>query len=216
MKKISFIIIAILSGISLACVWNFFLVQKEKISLADSLNNTKIQLQGVQQSKQTLAERLDKEIKIQEALNQQNSQLKEEISASELKLTKIESDFNQAQVSLDQLELQVSLLKTENTELRNETESKSGQLTQLSQERDNLNARLNSIDELKKILKELKRKNRPIKKIVQKTTKKVNKEVEQLSVKKDTIEGNRGYLLKQGKPTYPAKVIIEVTPIIGE
>ena len=77
--------------------------------------------------------------------------------------------------------------------------------TQVSQENQALKARLSSVEELKKAIKEVKRQMRS--------------SIVEIKQEKETkteavIEGNRGFLLKEGKIIYPAKVKIEVVPAI--
>ena len=62
---------------------------------------------------------------------------------------------------------------------------------------------MSSLVELKKAIRELKKQAR-----------KVGIQMIQQSQSEKTFEGNQGYIVKDGKPTLPKKVKIEVTPAL--
>jgi hypothetical protein len=85
--------------------------------------------------------------------------------------------------------------------LKDEGENLKTQLSQASQEKDILQAKLNSLEELKKVIRELKIKIRQAKiELLRKNNVPLTK------------EGNRGFVIKNGKSTYPTRVKIEVNP----
>ncbi|MCM8758006.1 MAG: hypothetical protein NC903_02975, partial [Candidatus Omnitrophica bacterium] len=93
-----------------------------------------------------------------------------------------------------------SSLEEENLSLKQENRQLIESIDKLTIEKGSLEKKLNSIEELKKILKELKRKIY----------------LENLRIKREKeliFEGNRGYIIKDGKPTLRAKVKIEVIPV---
>ena len=111
-------------------------------------------------------------------------------------------NLQNSQKTIEQLTLQIALSKAENTALREEKNRLSLELTEVSQERDTLKARLSSIPELKKTIKEVKVQIYKAKAVMR-----------EIAKKRRVIEGNRGYLMKNGKPTFPvSKIKIEVMP----
>lgn len=119
----------------------------------------------------------------------------QEKSVTQDKLAKMEADFAQAKKTIEDLNALSSSLKSENTDLKN-------RLSQVSQEKSSLEAKLNSIGELKKAISRIKRK-----------LKQVKTEIREKDDAPVTVEGNRGFIVKNGKSTYPAKVVIEVKPL---
>lgn len=198
MKNYKFILVAFLIGITTFSVLRYSLSLKEKYDLLRSLERVKEQVDVLQIEKQNLLQELEKEKGLKEQLDQENLRLKDNLEASKDRLAKLFGDFEKTQKTIEQLDSQISLLKAENTALREEKDN-------LQLERDDLEARLNSLPELKKAIRELKIKMRQVKKEIEKTG------------PGTVIEGNRGYLIKDGKSTYPLyKVRIEVVPLSTE
>lgn len=176
MKIYKVILVALLVGVTIFSVFKYVSSLKEKRAILEILNQTKDQLQ---------------------ALEQENLGLKDSLKVTAEKLAKKEEDFNQARQDIQELTSEIAILKSENTSLKEEEVKLKAQLTSVSQEKDNLQARLSSIAELKKAIRELKRQMRVVRK----------------KIEDKIIYGNRGYLIKDGKPTYPAQVKIEVISV---
>ena len=138
-------------------------------------------------------------------LNEENTGLKENLKADEEKLTKLDADFKDAQKTIEQLSSELTALKSETSALKEEKNKLNTQLAEVALEKDNLKARLSSIAELKKAIKELKIQMRKVKVEIRKKTKTV-----------DSADGNRGYVIKDGKPTCSAKIKIDVQPALKE
>ena len=194
------IFIVLLISITIFSVFKYGSSLKEKYALLNTLNQIKEQVTTLENDKQGLLEKLGEEKELNAQLNGEVSEIKDYLRASKERLAKLFADYGQAQKTIEDLNYKFSILKSENTALRDEKEKLDTQLTQVSQEKNSLKAKLDSITELKKRIKELKRQGR-----------------EGLTGHKPKarkiIEGNRGFLIKNGKPTYPAKIKIEVIPI---
>jgi chromosome segregation ATPase len=190
------LIIFLLLGISIFSVFKYFLALKEKNDLLFSLERMKAETAALEKEKQNL---LENEKALQQKLAQENSVLKENLRASEDKLVKLDADFTEAQQTIEDLHSRFSILEAENTALREEKENLKVKLAEVAQD----NARLNSLAELKKAIKELKKKMRRVKREIRKKTAAIN-----------DSEWNSGFLVRNGKSTYPAKVKIEVRPIL--
>jgi chromosome segregation ATPase len=132
-------------------------------------------------------------------LEQDKQMLAEEIKQYEIKVTTLNGEISQAQSTIGDLNGQVSGLLAENSTLKGEAEKLKVDLERVSKEKDVLEARLNSIEELKLAINSIKQKiwQARIDTILQREA-------------DETASGNAGYMIKNGKSTYPAKVKIEV------
>jgi len=196
MKNIKFILTPLLIGITIFSIFRYVLSIKEKYDLLNSLKSLKEQVVALEVEKQNLSQELDQATELQQELSEDISRLKDNLKASYGRLTKLFADFERVHQAIEQLDSQNSLLKAENAALREETNN-------LDLEKENLQARLSSLTELKKAIRELKLKMR-----------KVKTEIKEKVTTEEVIEGNRGFLVKDGKSTHPLlKVRIEVTPL---
>ncbi len=193
------IFIVLLISITIFSVFKYGSSLKEKYALLNTLNQIKEQVTTLENDKQGLLEKLGEEKELNAQLNGEVSEIKDYLRASKERLAKLFADYGQAQKTIEDLNSKFSILKSENTALRDEKEKLDTQLTQVSQEKNSLKAKLSSITELKKRIRELKRQMRRVTAHKPKARK--------------IIEGNRGFLIKNGKPTYPAKIKIEVIPV---
>jgi len=194
-KNYKIILIFLLVGITIFSVFKYLVTLKEKYDLVENLNQVKGQVASLEQA-------IEKEKEMQNTLAQENLTLKDELKANTDKLTQLDADLQNAQKTIEQLTSQIALSKAENTALREEKDKLTQDLTQISQERDTLKARLSSIPELKSTIKEVKIQMHKTKVLMREVTRKIR-----------VIEGNRGFLMKNGKTTYPiTKIKIKVMP----
>ncbi len=195
-KNTKSLVILLLTGITIFSVYKYVVSLKDNLSLAKQLNQIKEQAVILEQEKQNLLQSLEKEKAWGKKLEHEGSGLKNSLRAREEKVQDLISDFSQTQKVIDDLGVQISSLKTEKEQLK-------ADLSKVSQENENFRSKLSSIEELKKAMLELKEQVTKVKKEVRQ---KIN--IEKLS------EGNRGFVIRDGKPTFPAKVRIEVNPAI--
>jgi len=197
-KEYKVIVIALLTGITLFSVFKYLTTLNEKNDLLKNLNQVKGQIMSLELEKQNLLQTIDKEKESQKALTDENATLKDELK----NLAQVDESLQNSQKTIEQLTSQIALSKAENTALREEKNRLSLKLTQVSQEKDALRARLSSVPELKKTIKEVKVQVQKAKAVMR-----------EIAHKRRVIEGNRGYLMKNGKPTFPvSKIKIEVMP----
>ncbi len=195
-KNYKIILTALLVGITIFSVFKYVAALKEKYDLLKNLSQVKRQVAALEQA-------IEKEKELQNTLAQEKLTLKDELKTNTDKLTQLDLDLQNSQKTIEQLTSQIALSKAENTALREEEDKLALELTQVSQERDTLKARLSSIPELKKTIKEIKLQIRK--------TKVMMREITQ---KRRVIEGNCGFLIKNGKTTFPiTKIKIEVMPV---
>jgi predicted RNase H-like nuclease (RuvC/YqgF family) len=194
-KNYKIILTALLVGITIFSVFKYVAALKEKYDLLKNLSQVKGQVVALEQA-------IEKEKELQNAIAQENSTLKDELKANTDKLTQLDVDLQNSQKTIEQLTSQIALSQAENTALREEKDKLTLELTQVSQERDTLKARLSSIPELKKAIKEAKMQIPKVKAMIREITR-----------KRRIIEGNRGFLIKNGMSTFPiTKIKIEVMP----
>jgi len=192
--KIKNIVIVLLASITIFSIYKYAVAMKEKYALLNEITQKKEQIVLLENEKQKLTQELDKEKALGEKLIEEKAELKENLRASRKRLSRLFVDLAGVQSTLDQVNAHISLLKAENTAL---TEQKN----KLDKENDAFRAKLSSGAELKKALKELR-----------KQAQKVGVHMIKKAENEKTLEGNQGYIIKNGLTTTPAKVIIEVTP----
>ncbi len=202
-KYFRIILVALLVGITIFSVFKYVYTLREKYELLSAINQIKTQLAALELQKQGLAQDLDKEKQLNQQVAQENSGLKDSLKEKEDKIAQLATDVAYAQKMAEDLNSQVSILKAENMAVRDQNAGLTAKLDELSREKDALAIRLSSVAELKKAIRELKKQVRKVRsKIKYKET-----------ADERVFEGNRGFLVKNGKPTYPTKVKIEVKPL---
>lgn len=135
---------------------------------------------SLENQKQNLLQDLEKEKKAVQQLNAKNTGLKNYLRVAHKKVSKLFLNSGLTKEQLEKFDAKFAILQAENKALLEERQ-------RLAQENESLKMKFNSVDELKKAMRELKRRTR--------------------------IEGNRGFLIKDGQPTtFPVKVKIEVIP----
>jgi cell division protein FtsB len=180
-KMFRFILMALLIGVTVFSLIGYILTLRENADLSHSLNQIKIQVVALQTEKIGLLKELDNVRQLEQQVSQENVQLKDKLKADEDRLADLIAQ-------LDKANSQISILTAENTTVRQQNQD-------LKEENDKYKNTFNSLSELKKAIGELKIKIRQAKR-------KINLE--------EQIIGNQGYLIREGKSTYPGKVKIEV------
>jgi len=186
-----------LAGITVFSAVKYALSLKEKYALLNTLNQVRGQVNALENDKQGLSKELEKEKESNAGLNTEVLKMRGHLEASKVRLAKLFVDVDRAEKNIEDLNAKFSILKSENILLRDENEKMGSRVTGLSQENQGLKTKLSSVSELKKAIRELKRRT------------------PQLTLKdkvKQLIEGNRGFLIKDGRLTSAAKIKIEVTP----
>ncbi|MDD5129713.1 MAG: hypothetical protein PHS66_01475 [Candidatus Omnitrophica bacterium] len=160
---------------------------KARFRLQDSLVQAQGKISILTQEKQNLLQELEKEQELNAQLAAKNTNLKVYLKASMKKIKRLFRDSSKAQNELEEANAKLTVLKAENRALI-------GIHRRIFSENERFKLKLGSVAELKKAIKELKSKRRKA-----------------LGLE---IEGNRGFLIKDGRLT-SEKIIIEVTPATG-
>ena len=201
MKKVNMallknIMIVLLIGIAAFSAYEYVIVLKENNGLMSQLAEKRIIINALENEKQKLLTSLEKEKSQGQKLAQEKAELIVNLKASRQRLSKLFSGFSQSQKALDTLNMKISLLRSENAALIEQKNS-------LARNNEALETKLNSLVELKKAIQEIKKQARRVS----------IQMIEQVQSEK-TFEGNQGYMVKDGKPTLPKKIKIEVTPAL--
>ncbi|MFA4991404.1 MAG: hypothetical protein WC569_02370 [Candidatus Omnitrophota bacterium] len=129
------------------------------------------------------------------------AQLKEELRDTREQFLKTDEQLRNVRVELVLLNRKIGFARKDNAELRKAKRELEQKICLLAQEKASIEARLHSIVELKKAIREAK---------AEIYEKKV-KAQKQLDAR-ELANGNRGFLFKDGKSLYQPKVKIEVKP----
>jgi chromosome segregation ATPase len=200
MKVLTIILIVILCGMTIFSAFKYITIQKEKKILLGSLKQVEQQVVSLEKDKQILQNTIQKEKEVQRQLSEENNGLKENLKENEERLAKYSNDFSQAQKAIEDLNSQLFFLKDERDRLMI-------QFAEVTQEKDILKAKVSSVKELKKAIRELKIQMRSVTyEIIKKKPKSYH----------EITDGNRGFMFKNGMPTYTSKIRIKVEPALKE
>ncbi len=196
-------LILLLAGIAIFSLFKYVSSARERHNLTHALNEAGLQIALLEKDKENLSQALNKKNISEKQAAAEVLALKGYSRAAKNRLTKLFAQRAQAQEKTEDLSSKFNLLKAENSALIKQRSKLHSQLAQVSQENDSLKTKLSSVTELKRIISALtKNKN------------KIYARANQQSETDKIVEGNRGFLIKNGKLTYPAKVKIEVTSVL--
>lgn len=174
------IAISLLLGITAFSMVKYVSELKARYRLSDSLAQAQGEITILTQEKQNLLQELEKEKAAKEQLLLKNAKLKAHLRAGKNRIARLFLDNSRIQNNLDDVSARLSILKMENKAIIDSRK-------RIYLENEEFKAKLSSVIELKKAIRELKARKRKRKAAALKTG------------------GNRGYLIKEGQPTFPAK-----------
>lgn len=179
----------------------FILILALAVSLTRYIWGLKKQVQLLQNEKQNLLQELKKEKEDKERLIQESLVLKGNLAAAQGEVARLKEEVGQNLKVIEQLSARLISVKQETPASKEENAGLAAKMDELKRQKDDLRARLNSISGLKKEIRQLKIQMRN-----------VNRQIKFKSEAVGILEGNRGFLLLEGKPTPAAKLKIEVNP----
>lgn len=185
-KKNSALAIIII-GLLAFGLWRYWVIAREQKIVAIKLQEAQNRLTSLESEKAVLRQELDKELKMKEDLLGEKARLETDLAAKT-------EEFNQQGARLAEVESALNRVEAEKEQL-------GGQVAVLTQEKEQLEAKLSSVEELKKVIKELKIKMRQMKSRVMKI------------IEPRYTYGNKGYIVQNGVSTYLLRKKIEVTPL---
>jgi len=199
-----------LAGITTSSAILYLSSLKEKYDLSVAVNRLKLQLNNLEEEKQNLVNELEVKKQLEARLVEENAAFKENIQSVQEQVSALNSAFTSARARVKSLSSKIRILQDENQALSAEKEDLSAQLTAASQERDTLKSKFESVIELKQAIRDLKRKIYLARREIRR---KVLPQPQPEPEEKPLVEGNRGFIIKDGKLTLPAyRIKIEVKP----
>ncbi|MFH1199049.1 MAG: hypothetical protein V1650_02670 [Candidatus Omnitrophota bacterium] len=179
------LIIALLCGITLVSIFKYGVALRENSGLNKELAQTKQQVVALEQEKQNLLQSIEKEKSAQKKLSRENIALKDYLKASKQRLVKLFKVYAKERQDLQTLDSKYGFIKLENKFLIKNRK-------QLIVENKIFQAKSGSVEELRKAIREI--------------------SAQMYGASFEGIQGNRGYVIKDGKPTSATKVKIAVDP----
>lgn len=198
MKNFKIILIAFLIGITAYSIFKYVSFLQEKSDLMNALSQIKEQTAALEDEKQNLSQELEKKKELQQQLIRENTGLRRSLRIRIEKLAQVDAELAMAEQSIKQLNSRL-------VSVQEEKDSLNTHLIQVTQEKDNLQTKLNSLVELKKKIREIK---------IQML--KTGLRIGRKSSSKNIIKGNGGFLVRNGRSTYPTKIQIEVIAAAAE
>ncbi len=195
------IIILLLLGLAVFGIVKYIILQREKYDLIESVKQMKVQLAQLENEKQGIKRSYEEEKTLHLAAQEKNVQLEGSLKSTQEQLDKITLDYQGLKEDVEKLNAEVSAVKAEKTFLAEENDELQVKLSDVKNENESLIARLTSIPELKKAIRELKKQMRN-----------AGHEIKKKIMSEKKIIGNQGFVIKQGQPTVSSKVKIEVQP----
>ncbi len=179
----------------------FVLVLLAAVSLSRYIWGLRTQVKVLENEKRNLLQELKKEKEVRERLIQENLLLKGNLEAAQGEVARFKEEISQSRQIIEQLNAQLLAFKQAPLPVAGEKSVSGDKMSELSRQEDELKLHLDSIAKLKKAIRQLKRQ-----------VHKVGKEINGKSETVRFLEGNRGFLLREGKSTIPARLKIEVNP----
>jgi len=174
----------LLLGIATFSVIKYVSELKARFRLQESLTQAQVEVVALTQERQNLLQELGKEKEVNEQLAARNVKLKIYSKASKIRMTRLFQDNSKLQDKLEDTNAKFAILKAENKALINSHK-------RIYSENEQFKLKLSSVVELKKAIRELRTKRPKSSNL--------------------TIEGNQGFLIKDGRST-SEKIKIEVVP----
>jgi chromosome segregation ATPase len=194
-------------GIAGFCMYQYIVSMRENLTLQSQLDQVQQDLRELEVVRNNLNADLERTRESEKALILENTGLKDQVKTDQAKFTTLEATIQEAQANINALNAQISLAKEENTALITEVGGLKDKLSVVAQKNDQMEATLNSVAELKKAIKALKRKTRAARRAAPvKAVADAKKQVQEITL------GNLGFLIKNGTITTPSRVKIEVQP----
>lgn len=218
----------LLAGITISSAILYFASLKERYDLSVTVNRLKLQLNNLEEERQNLANELEAKRTSEARLLKENAELGENIQSVREQVAVLSSAFKTARQRVKSLTSRILIIKEENQALSQEKEVLSSQLTEAAEERDALKSKFESVVELKKAIRDLKRRIGLARREIRKKIPPEKAQVPEQAQKKKqpgeekqrpqpqedlALEGNRGFIIKDGKLTFSEYTVkIEVKP----
>lgn len=208
----------LLAGVTISSAILYFASLKERYDLSVAVNRLKLQLSNLEEERRNLVNEIETKRASEAKLVKENAALTEDIQSVQEQVTALNSVFKSARAKVKSLTSKILILKEENQVLSEEKEVLDSQLTEAAGERDALKSKFESVIELKKAIRDLKRKihlarHEIRKKISPEQPQQPEQTRQQKSQEDLALDGNRGFIIKDGELTFSEYTVkIEVKP----
>ena len=194
-------------GIAGFCFYEYIVSMRANTSLQAELEQVQQDIRQLELVRDNLNSDLEQTRESEKVLMLENTGLKDQVKTDQVKFTTLETTIQEAQSNIDALNTQISLAREENKVLVTQVSGLKDQLSVAAQERSQMDATLNSVDELKKAIKALKRKARNVRWSAPVTVvADAKKQIKEITL------GNKGFIIRNGRVLTPSRVKIEVQP----
>lgn len=204
-------VLLVLTGITGFSVYKYAVSMQEKAGLQTELEQVRQEISRLEQVRDNLNNDLVLAREYEQRLVLENTGLKDRIKDDQIKFSMMEAAIAQAQGQVDTLAEQIAVARQENAALVVQLDGMKAQLFTASQEKERMQATLSSVEELKRAIRDLRRKTRAAR-----TASPITVVADEKKQVRQIILGNKGYIIRDGKVITPARVKIEVQPSPGE
>ncbi len=200
MLKLRNALTAFLIGAGLVSIVHYSFLLQEKAGLSRALEEVRARVLALEKDKAQLVQSLNAGREAVKKLDDDNALLSRTVQEQGGHISALTAELEKTNGRLEELNAGYSLLRCENSALR-------AQLFFVVKEEAKLRLSMTSLPELKKAIRGLKKKKTratpaPL----------VRKERPKKTVEGQILEGNKGFLVKNGKPTFVKTIRIEVVP----
>lgn len=190
-------LIIVLSAIIILALAAYFYQSRQKGSLLKSIQQLNGQLGILEADNRRLMLEAEREKRLSQQLIQDKTLLEQSIRERDERLAALSDVEN----TINALSAQILALRSEAQNLKEESLRLKLELARSKKDAEGATARNSSAAELKKAINELRRQVVQVKRQIKNKTRDV------------AATGNQGFIIRDGKSTYPAKVRIEVIPV---
>lgn len=209
-KGLSAFLVCILIGVTAFSVYRFVSASRENFDLSVQLEGMRGDISSLQDEKDRLLLDLDKERLLQKALSDENLLLKDEVAQAIQAREDLQQQLADSESELEELSSQISVVKAENAALLEQTQALKADLSRSAEEKRLMAEKLGSIAALKQAIRDLRRQARLA--ASRQAVPPVRRVRDAATGQTQIIVGNRGFLVRDGKPTYEGRVRIDVQP----
>ncbi|MFA5319630.1 MAG: hypothetical protein WBE75_05040 [Candidatus Omnitrophota bacterium] len=200
MIKLRKALVAFLVGAGLVSIVHYSFLLQEKTRLSRALEEMNARVSILEKDKAQMVQSLNSGRDALKKLDEDNARLGQTIQSQGENISALTAEVERTNGKLEELNSRYSLLRCENSALRS-------QLFFVVKEEEKMRLNMTSLPELKKAIRELKKKKTHASVLPVIHKQRINK-----VVKGQILEGNKGFLVRDGKPTFAKTIKIEVVP----
>ncbi len=207
-RGISAVLVCILIGVTAFSVYRFVSASRENFDLTVQMEGMRADVSALQDEKDRLMLDLDKERLLQKTLSDENLLLRDEVAQASQAREDLQQQLADSESELEELGSQIAVVKAENAALLEQTQTLKADLARSAEEKRLMAEKLGSVAQLKQAIRDLRRQAR----LAASRPAPVRRVRDAATGQTQIIVGNRGFLVRDGKPTYEGRVRIDVQP----